>query len=112
MSNTQPTPPANAGEGLTIRIDAETGNAVVSAAEGTKVVAFFQYESDAQAYIEMSAVKRDAREELIRLLRIALADAIRRPLGVVPDSASGLISQAELNDAEKRHALIASRENT
>lgn len=48
-----------------------------------------------------------AKDELIQLLRIALADAIRRPMGVVPDSASGLISQAELNDAEKRRDLLS-----
>ena len=34
--------------------------------------------------------------------RIALADAIRRPMGVVPDSADGLITQDELEAAEKR----------
>lgn len=54
-----------------------------------------------------TASESAARDELIQLLRIALADAIRRPMGVVPDSASGLISQAELNDAEKRRALLS-----
>lgn len=35
-------------------------------------------------------------------LRIALADAIRRPMGVVPDSARGLITETEMFEAEKR----------
>ena len=35
-------------------------------------------------------------------LRIALADAIRRPMGVIPDSAQGLVSGAELDLAERR----------
>ena len=34
--------------------------------------------------------------------RFALADAIRRPMGVVPDSANGLITPQELEEAEKR----------
>jgi hypothetical protein len=36
------------------------------------------------------------------LLRIALADAIRRPMGVIPASAEGLITDADLDAAEKR----------
>jgi len=39
--------------------------------------------------------------EMIRELRKCVADAIRRPLGVVPDSAAW-ISFSELNEAEKR----------
>ena len=35
-------------------------------------------------------------------LRTALADAIRRPMGVIPDSAKGLITEADLDAAEKR----------
>lgn len=35
-------------------------------------------------------------------LKIALADAIRRPMGVVPDSADGLLTQDELEAAEER----------
>lgn len=35
-------------------------------------------------------------------LREALADAIRRPLGVVPDSAQGLVTQADVDAAERR----------
>ena len=38
----------------------------------------------------------------IKLLRIALADAIRRPMGVIPASAEGLITDADLDAAEKR----------
>jgi hypothetical protein len=35
-------------------------------------------------------------------LLIALADAIRRPMGVVPDSAMGFVTDADLDAAEKR----------
>lgn len=35
-------------------------------------------------------------------LRIALADAIRCPMGVVPDSAAGLVSPADVDAAEAR----------
>jgi hypothetical protein len=34
--------------------------------------------------------------------RIALADAIRRPLGVIPDSAIGLVNATDLAKAEWR----------
>jgi hypothetical protein len=45
----------------------------------------------------------DAAEELTKL-RIALADAIRRPMGTVPDSAAqnNLITAEELEAAEQR----------
>lgn len=35
-------------------------------------------------------------------LRIALADAIRRPMGVIPASAEGLVTDDELQAAEER----------
>ena len=35
-------------------------------------------------------------------LRTALADAIRSPMGIIPDSAQGLITEADLDAAEKR----------
>lgn len=38
----------------------------------------------------------------IERYRIALADAIRRPMGVVPDSAQGLVSQEDVDAAEAR----------
>jgi hypothetical protein len=38
----------------------------------------------------------------IERLRMALADAIRRPMGVIPASAEGLITSADLDAAEKR----------
>jgi len=37
-----------------------------------------------------------------RRLRIALADAIRRPMGVIPDSAEGLLRDGDLDRAEVR----------
>lgn len=43
--------------------------------------------------------------ETIRRLRTALADAIRRPMGVTPDSAVGLISDREMMEAEERRAM-------
>lgn len=48
-----------------------------------------------KAEIERLKLERD-------LLRIALADAIRRPLGVEPYSAYGLIGHPELDMAEER----------
>lgn len=47
-----------------------------------------------------SACLRDAAA-MIGLLRMSVADAVRRPMGVVPDSASWLTSE-ELDEAEKR----------
>lgn len=39
---------------------------------------------------------------LIERLRTALADAINRPMGVVPNSAEGLVTDEDLVEAEKR----------
>lgn len=44
----------------------------------------------------------DEAIELIDQYKIALADAIRRPMGVVPKSAEGLVSSDKLFEAEKR----------
>ena len=44
---------------------------------------------------------REAAEEIDRL-RSALADAIRRPMGVIPESAAGLVTQGDLDAAEGR----------
>ena len=44
---------------------------------------------------------REAAEEIDRL-RSALADAIRRPMGVIPESAAGLVTQGDLDAAEQR----------
>ena len=38
----------------------------------------------------------------VERLRVALADAIRRPMGVIPNSADGLVTQKELDEAEMR----------
>jgi hypothetical protein len=44
--------------------------------------------------------------------RTALADAIRRPMGVIPESAEGLITQADLDAAEKRRKnMLQKRKN-
>lgn len=56
----------------------------------------------------LEAQERRHKEQLApllsenQLLRIALADAIRRPMGVVPSSAIGLITFGELSEAERR----------
>lgn len=44
----------------------------------------------------------DILREQVAELRVALADAIRRPMGVVPESADGLVTQDELDAAEQR----------
>ena len=43
--------------------------------------------------------------EYAERLKTSLADAIRRPMGVIPDSAAGLLSHEELDEAEKRRSL-------
>jgi hypothetical protein len=45
-------------------------------------------------------------------LRIALADAIRRPMGVVPASAEGFVSTAELDAAETRRPRLTQKDQT
>jgi hypothetical protein len=45
-------------------------------------------------------------EEQNHRLRLALADAILRPMGVVPDSARGLVSSHDLEAAERRRAYL------
>ena len=45
------------------------------------------------------------RDENARL-RLALADAIRRPMGVVPASAEGLVTDADLVAAESRRVTV------
>lgn len=43
-----------------------------------------------------------AQRDLLEKYKIALADAIRRPMGVVPDSAVGLVTNEDLDTAEQR----------
>ena len=45
-----------------------------------------------------------AQRELLQKYKLALADAIRRPMGVVPDSAVGLVTNEDLDAAEQRRA--------
>ena len=47
----------------------------------------------------------DILSEQVAELRAALADAIRSPMGVVPDSADGLVTQDDLDAAEKRRRV-------
>ena len=56
---------------------------------------------DPAAWVELWKTLNDARVEIGRL-RLALADAIRRPMGVIPDSASELVTQGDLDAAEQR----------
>lgn len=59
------------------------------------------YSDTLDGWIER-AEKAEAR---VRVLEVALADAIRRPMGVVPASAEGLVSNAALDAAEGRRAV-------
>lgn len=43
-------------------------------------------------------------KEEVERLKIALADAIRRPMGVIPASAEGLVTYADVAAAEERRA--------
>jgi len=52
----------------------------------------------------------DEAAEREMVLREALADAIRRPMGVIPTSAEGLLTADELDAAEKRRVATESKE--
>jgi hypothetical protein len=56
---------------------------------------------DPAAWVELWKTLNDARVEIERL-RLALADSIRRPMGVIPESADGLVTQDDLDAAENR----------
>jgi hypothetical protein len=60
-----------------------------------------QYSSGAKK-CEMDGTTAQALALEIQQLRTSLADAIRRPLGVIPASADGVLSTAELDAAEAR----------
>ena len=62
----------------------------------------FEYEAN----VRLCAAAPDLLAEVERL-RTALADAIRRPMGVVPASAEGLFSDDDLLDAEIRRESTA-----
>ncbi len=62
-----------------------------------------RYSSGAQGCeMDAEAAKNLAQE--IQRLRIALADCTRRPMGVIPKSADGLLTTSELDQAEARRA--------
>ena len=69
-------------------------------------------ETDAINRAEASAARVKQLEAENALLRIALADAIRRPMGVVPASAEGFVSTAELDAAETRRPRLTQRDTT
>lgn len=46
-------------------------------------------------------------QSLVEDYKIALADAVRRPMGVLPASAEGLVSEAEVMEAEQRRTIQA-----
>ena len=56
-----------------------------------------------QGEIDSSATIAEENERL----RLALCDAIRRPLGVVPQTAYGLITDQEIDLAERRRPLTS-----
>lgn len=66
-----------------------------------------RYLSDAR--VAASAV-RALTEERDRL-REALADAIRRPMGVIPASAEGLVTTADLDAAEARRVTTGATDD-
>ena len=59
---------------------------------------------DARVYYNRLTIEEAADFALqeIDQYKIALADAIRRPMGVVPDSAEGLIDARDIDRAETR----------
>lgn len=71
----------------------------------------------AKTIVNTQAIHGPYEEELKRVTviiqqatakyRTALADAIRRPMGVIPDSAEGLVTDAELRRAEERRSTGA-----
>lgn len=70
-----------------------------------QAVAMAQWNRDEELQRVMAANNKLMTENA--RLREALADAIRRPMGVIPDSAAGLVTQKELDDAEFRRARAA-----
>lgn len=52
--------------------------------------------------LEKAVVVNNDDPDTISCYRTALADAIRRPMGVFPDSSEGLITEREVMDAERR----------
>ena len=52
----------------------------------------------------------DRNEELAEL-RLALHDAIRRPMGIIPLSAEKWVDQGMLDEAEERRRCLGSRRN-
>jgi len=81
-----------------------TGAAVVERASDMLDDCLATLGGDALAASKRAGVGHEplAPTDELRRLRIALADAIRRPLGVIPDSAEGLLSHADLDLAEAR----------
>lgn len=54
------------------------------------------------SYRQFAPIEHVTNQRKIAQLKTALADACRRPMGVVPDSAHGLLSQDDLDAAEER----------
>jgi hypothetical protein len=55
----------------------------------------------------MAEASLSEKEREVERLKIALADAIRRPMGVIPASAEGLITYADVAAAEERRATLS-----
>lgn len=85
--------------------------------------AFLTSQQAAQSYSNLMRVKDDidaqrqaaeasiaSYKEEVERLKIALADAIRRPMGVIPASAEGLITYADIAAAEERRAQALTKE--
>jgi len=54
------------------------------------------------SYRNFKSDEHATSQKKIAALKIALADAVRRPMGVLPASAEGLISEADMEAAELR----------
>jgi len=98
--------------------------AFMEAADAATVLALIRERDESRAALKiegeahnLTLAERDkawtalsaAREEVERY-KIALADATRRPMGVLPASAVGLLTAAELDAAEARrpkHAVLS-----
>lgn len=59
-----------------------------------------------EADMEAAEASLSEKEREVERLKIALADAIRRPMGVIPASAEGLITYTDVAAAEERRATL------
>jgi len=63
-----------------------------------------------RAIAEAAEAALASYKEEVERLKVALADSIRRPMGVIPASAEGLITYADVAAAEERRAQALTKE--